>query len=315
VKSRLEEEVILRLQEGETESLELSPPDIIDSDQIASFEFHFSSSKRRKNPVTSYPDLCLNDYLGEVDSRSKRQNLRSDILSRHSVYAIDSDGTEAGHWAVWKCLFGEFKLDGKSYILDEGEFFEVASDYIADLNAAIDGIPESSVELPDSRPALDEATYNRETANSSRKFILLDRENISVKDQATPVEICDLLSDDRKIIHVKRHLKSASLSHLFSQGLVSADLLQMNSEFREKAHRKVEKIVSDRQGFDFFNQPIFNPRDFEITYAVIADWKGRKFSEAFPFFTKGNLREVEANLRSRGFRVTLSQIDIRQTNQ
>lgn len=315
VKNRLGKEVILRLQGGEIKSLELSPPDIIDSGQNISFEFHFSSPKERKNPVASYTDLCLNGYLGEVDSRSKRKNLSLHTLCQHFVYAFDSDGTEVYHWTVWRCLSGELELDGKSYILDECEFFEVNSDYIADLNAAIDEIPESSVELPDSRPELDEETYNRETANSSRKFILLDRKNISVKGKITPVEICDLLSDDRKIIHVKRHLRSSSLSHLLSQGLVSAELLQMNSEFREKAHQKVGEIVSNGQGFDFFNQTTFNPRDFEITYAVIADWKGRKFSEAFPFFTKVNLREVEANLRSRGFLVALSQIPIRQTNQ
>lgn len=126
--------------------------------------------------------------------------------------------------------------------------------------------------------------------------------------RTTPIEICDLLSKDRQLIHVKRHVGSSDLSHLFAQGLVSAELLQMNLEFRREAHAKVATVAHGRPGFDFLAGARFVPSDYEVVYAIIERWQGCRCAEALPFFSKVNLREVATNLRSRGFRVGLNQI-------
>lgn len=82
----------------------------------------------------------------------------------------------------------------------------------------------------------------------------------------------------------------------------------MNREFRELANAKVVEVCDGREGFDFFGDPSFVPSEFEVVYAIIERWQGRRCAEALPFFSKINLREVSANLRSRGFKVGLKQV-------
>jgi uncharacterized protein (TIGR04141 family) len=50
------------------------------------------------------------------------------------------------------------------------------------------------------------------------------------------MEICDILTRDRGLIHVKQRGASSTLSHLFAQGLSSAERLLTDGEFRRQAH-------------------------------------------------------------------------------
>lgn len=45
------------------------------------------------------------------------------------------------------------------------------------------------------------------------------------------IEVCDVLSKNGELIHVKRHNGSATLSHLFNQGLVSGELIREDRSF------------------------------------------------------------------------------------
>ena len=78
--------------------------------------------------------------------------------------------------------------------------------------------------LPRGRTEYD---YNSDAAVRRRGYLCLDR-NASVRDPLgarSSLEICDLLGPRNELIHVKRAKGSAPLSHLFSQGLVSAQSL------------------------------------------------------------------------------------------
>jgi hypothetical protein len=80
---------------------------------------------------------------------------------------------------------------------------------------------------------------------------------IRIPGRTTAVEICDLLTPERTLVRVKRHFSSSNLSHLFAQGAVSAELLQMNSEFRQRAHERVVEFADGIAGFDFFDTETF----------------------------------------------------------
>jgi uncharacterized protein (TIGR04141 family) len=242
-------------------------------------------------------------------NKDRLATLDTTKLRTSYVRAVDAGGTEQYRWSVWACLVGEVVLDGEPYVLDEGEFFQVRSDYLAELDAFIESIHPSSVPLPAWKPSdKDEGGYNERAAAASARLVLLDKKMVRATGRTTAVEVCDLLSADKQLVHVKRHLGSSDLSHLFSQGLVSADLLQMNVDFRKQAHVKVVSQANGRPGFDFLEGVSFAPSEFEVVYAIIACWDARTCAEALPFFSKVNLREVANNLCARGFRVALNQI-------
>jgi uncharacterized protein (TIGR04141 family) len=305
---RLEEEVARRVVAGDLDGLELAPPEIIDWERVTSFHYHFDRPQGpAKRPVT-HADLRLADYRQGLLRTGRLADLDVAQLRRGAIRAVDDDGTGQYVWTAWKCLVGELDFHGESYVLDEGDFFRVRADYLQELDAVIDNIPTGTVALPASTPTTPEEQYNRNAAAGSSDLLLLDRDLVRITARTTPIEICDLLSRNRQLIHVKRHLGSADLSHLFAQGLVSAELLQMNAEFRDAARSKIATASHGSSHFSFLDDPAFVPSNYEVVYAIIERWQGRHPAEALPFFSKVNLREVATNLRSRGFKIALNQI-------
>ncbi len=310
LKRRLENEVVDRLHRGDIGDLDLAPPEVVDWDRVAFFRYHFDrpqGPRGRQRPVT-HSDLRLSDYLAGLRARGDLDDVGIAYLRHHHIRALESGGQEVHRWQVWQCLVGQLTIDGRTYILDEGELFQVSKDYVDELDEYVRHIPESSVRLPPSSAALHEGDYNAAVADQDNDFVLLDKKTVRTEGRTTPVEICDLLTRERQIVHVKRHLGSSNLSHLFAQGVVSAELLQTSSEFLVAAHKRTRESASGRPGFDFFNTPSIVPRDFEVVYAIIERWNNRTMLEALPFFSKVNLREAAINLRSRGFRVSLKQV-------
>jgi uncharacterized protein (TIGR04141 family) len=305
---RLEEAVISDLQALRVDKLDLAPPEIIDWDRVVAFRYHYDRPHGPARARVTHPDLRIGDYLsglpGGPSDLSDARQLRS-----RSLFAVDQDGNDQHRWSVWKCLVGEVTDGVDTFILDEGDFFRVSDSYIADLDEAIRAIPRSSVSLPTSSPTLVEEAYNRQAADASGQLLLLDRQTVRITARTTPIEICDLLSSTRQLIHVKRHLGSSDLSHLFAQGFVSAELMQSSQEFRRVVRSKIAELASGRSEFGFIEEGTFQPSEFEVAYAIIERWRGRSMTEALPFFSKINLREVATNLRARGFRVTLTPIE------
>lgn len=101
------------------------------------------------------------------------------------------------------------------------------------------------------------------------------------------------------MIHVKRHFGSSDLSHLFSQGFVSARLLQEDKAFLKATDEKIASLTTD-PSFRFFETPTLKTEDFEIVYVIVAPWKGRSPAEALPFFSKVNLERTVHELTNKG---------------
>jgi uncharacterized protein (TIGR04141 family) len=59
-----------------------------------------------------------------------------------------------------------------------------------------------------------------------------------------PVEACDILSDRGEFIHVKRKARSSTLSHLWEQAFVSAQLLRRRAEARFQVCRHIEEALT-----------------------------------------------------------------------
>lgn len=302
---RLEEAVVLSLRQNRIDELELAPPEILDWSRVASFRFHFD---RRQRPPLNRPDLRLTDFLTGVRAKGDLADVDAGWLRRRHVNAVDTDGSRVHQWTVWRSLVGEMELDDVTYVLDEGEFFAVDRDYVRQLDNYIADVPASTVVLPPSPGHLREPDYNRRTAQGSG-YLLLDRELIRTSSATTPIEVCDLLTPQRQLIHVKRHLGSRDLSHLFSQGVVSAELLQVDQEFRQAVKDRVANLTGDGS-YAFFDPTGIRTGEFEVVYAVIADWAGRTLAQALPFFSKINLRRSAENLAVRGYGVSWAQVAV-----
>lgn len=293
----LEDRVLEILRSEETNDLELGPPEIVDWDRVKSFRYHFEVAKG-----ITHPELRLSDYLRGVTRRTSLHEIDVPALRRKHIDAVDGDGTTVHRWTVWHCLDGEITIDDSTYVLDDGDFFLVAEDFMRSLNEYIAEIQEAEINLPSADARTREREFNEQAAAHNSNLLLLDRKTITTDASTTPVEICDLLSRDHQLIHVKRHLGARDLSHLFSQGFVSAELLQTDRAFRAKVKECIEKLGANKT-FGFFDQAGLTTSEYEIVYAILANWGARSLSDALPFFSKVNLRRTTEDLRSRGFSV------------
>jgi len=303
---KLERHIIDAFRAGQLDAFGLAPPEMIDWVRIDGFRFYYERRTRLQRPCN--PFLYLPSLVAWMRHEDILEGLDAQFLKTHYAKAVDGDGHDVHEWPLWRCLFGEVIVDGTTYILDEGDFYQVDNDYLATVNNYLDALPESSIELPAADPDLKEPDYNALIIRTlGDRALLLDTRTVRLQSRTTPVEICDVLTDSRVLIHVKRGLGSRHLSHLFAQGFVSAELLWGDEDFRMLAHRKVLEH-NDTERFLFFGDDDFMSRDFEVTFAIITNWGQRTVAQALPFFSKINLRKTTEELTKRGYRVSLSRV-------
>ena len=308
LKAGLEGQLLENLRNREAERLEASPPELVDWDEIADFRFSFE-------PDSPYGDLELEQYLTVLKDTEKLDGLTlAHLRTAHKVEVYDEDGNVFKRWPLFRCLNGELDYEGKTYLLNEGEFFEIEPEYLNNLDRFIGNLQEWGGAVPDSVGDMNEGDYNESAADSSSDYLLLDKKLVRISGRTTQIEICDILTKTGAFVHVKRKLGSSSLSHLFSQGLVSADLLLMSREYREAVLKKVsaaERSSGRPGGFSNLILPGgISPKNHEIVYAIVAKWGNRDLVGALPFFSKVNLRWFTEGLRRMGYPVSYKRVQV-----
>lgn len=197
----------------------------------------------------------------------------------------DDDGTEFLHSAAAvKWLEASLSHDGHSYFMMDGTWYEIGDQYaqgarheIARLFPAVPSVDLPTWFLP---VGCDEGDYNRHVQTVRPGYTCLDR-NQRVRSPLGPrssLEICDVFGPDGELIHVKRASGSAPLSHLFSQGLVSAQtLLYGPTEVRQRFAEGLAERGNSRS----------LPQDYtpkKVIYAILLE-NGKTLTPAtlFPF--------------------------------
>lgn len=215
----------------------ISIPEIIQWDSVKGFIFS-------EGGKILYPDINISGFLDTIDSD---QVISIDFLKRRKVWCADEDHNKVFKtWSIYKCLYAEIDYDGNKYVLNDGQWFCISSDFVNKTNSDLDKIPTSTDNLPPYKGG-GEGAYNSSVASTlPKKYALLDDKNkIFHGGGRGQIEVCDLLSIDKKLIHIKIYGKSSVFSHLFSQGFVSGQLMQLDSEFRKKVKNKLASPFMD----------------------------------------------------------------------
>jgi uncharacterized protein (TIGR04141 family) len=303
--------VASKIRDNDLEGLTLTIPQIIDWEDVDHHEASW-------NPGHPFDEVKLDDLVSFLETEGTLQALKGEHLkNKYKLFAMDDMDGQLGGGSLLKCIAGEIKHNGATYILSEGVFFEIERDFLEALDKEIKDISESSANLPPSPGDKPEGEYNEDAANHTDTHLLLDKKTVRINTKTSPIEICDVLTADKQMIHVKRKLSSSSLSHLFSQGFVSGDLLVTNADYRKAcvtiidnaAQERKPNDTSYRDQFNFIQTNSVKPSEIEVVYAIAAKWNGRSLDEALPFFSKVNLRRFSQDLRRIGYKVTHSKIE------
>ncbi|WP_420125509.1 DUF6119 family protein [Longimicrobium sp.] len=240
-----------------------------------------------------------------------------------TLYHYDADGALRDRKSLFKHLVFEIRLldpNGRQryFVLSDGGWYEVAHGHVAKIRQRIAAIPvlENWAVLPPMNwlPSTSgaSATYRRERedeynarVSTAHGLVLFDkvlfRQNLGGNSR---IEVCDLLGPDGRFYCVKKYEGSSDLSHLYAQGLVSAELLVDVPEYRQFVLDKINGVF----------QPSFTAQTarlagLKVVYAIACPTDFR-IPEDLPFFAQASLASHARKLVRCGFDVELARIVI-----
>jgi len=287
----LNELLIKRIPVGELEKIWMAVPDIVNWPDVKGFRY--LKAKRA--------DLCDDlDVPAFMDALGRPSTLTLEMLKEARIFAISprtDDPMEA--WSAYRCLYAEIEHQGAVCILNNGKWYEVMKDFTLRIQGEFDALTEATLQLPNYRHT-DEGTYNEGLPAIVPESYCMDRKMIIHGGGHSQIELCDLLTKEKQLVHVKRYGGSSLLSHLFSQGVVSGELFVADPGFRKSLN---EKLPDDYKLADPEQQP--NARDYEVIFAIIS--KSANPLD-IPFFSKVSLSNARRRLASYGYKVTRKKI-------
>jgi uncharacterized protein (TIGR04141 family) len=295
LKTTLDDALVARLGQTDPGKLWMAVPQLVEWSDIGGFRY-------RARDEDLVDDLHLGDFLTAQGSDAA---LSLDFLKKRRVFAVRADETTPyDDWPAYNCLYAEHDEQGETYILTGGKWYRVASDFVAEVNAAIAPLVASAPVLPPFEPSdKDESGYNKRVAAGNKAFALVDRKPIAIGGGHSSFEFCDLYSAYREIIHIKRYGgASAPLSHLFAQGLNAAVIFASHADSRRKANEILPASLR-------IKNPDKKPdtSSFTLVYAVVSHSQ-QAIDKSLPFFSRLSLRYAARQLDMLGYRVSLVRI-------
>lgn len=273
----------------------LSVPELIQWAQVDGFRYN-----ERRGEL--HEDLHLRDFF---DTLTDRSSLDLGTLKRRCAFAIGMEGDQVVHrWSIYECVYCELDLDETTFLLSGAKWYRVDKDFVAQTNRAVKQlVKKDALPLPPYNDA-SETAYNKRAAKTAGTLAHADFKLVPIG--GDKIEVCDLFSKSRQMIHVKRYGGSSVLSHLFAQGAVSARSFFQDPSVRTAFNKTLPKAfrLKDPNGR-------INPSDYEIIYAVVSR-SAKPIDRALPFFSRLNLRAAASLLQGFGYRVSLLKIPVEE---
>lgn len=300
--AELDEQLWQAFQAEDFSSMWLAIPEIIDWEGTAGFAYTAAQSKE----IANLPSvLDIKEFRDSFGADAKLETLK-----RRALYHVQTSDGRAASYPAYRCIYAEITLGKEQLcVLNAGAWYQVDKSFQAQVD-------DHFKDLVDNRMAFaapfieymhkDEGAYNAAVSKLSAKtYALLDRKQIYFGGNHSSIEVCDLLmhpSNGHKgqLVHVKRGRSSATLSHLFAQGLVSSTLLTMEKDFVRDVNVQLKKHGVAELPY----VPVTT--DYEVIFGIVDGAAGAPLS--IPFFSKVNLQNCARTIRAFGYGVRLLHI-------
>jgi len=261
--------------------------------------FTYSDGKR----AAVHEDLDVEEWLIELDP--ERSLDLGELKRRHVGVRFDESETSSIRWSIFSCLVYETEMDESLYVLSDGDWFRVAKSLAERVQNEITSLRDETFRLPPAMSGELEAVYNERVARELG-YGLMDQVPVRPGGARTSMELCDLLAPDGRFIHVKRKTRSSTLSHLFAQGVVSAQEFILDASFRADARGRIPANHAELATLLPDSQP--RGRDYRVVYAVVTR-PSDNWPLSLPFFSQLNASNAATQLRKMQLTVSLVQIE------
>lgn len=296
-KDELNQSLIDDINSNNIDDIELAQPEIFDPLRISGYKYHCSASDELELV------LDIESYLSNLPDEEKPLTIEH-LKGCHISYYHEDDTTASGHWTIFKCLAGQKEHGGATYILNAGDWFEVSDDLVKEVDGYVKTIEKSNLSFPENTWG-DEGSYNENAAKKLSNTLLQDKCLICIGGPHGSIEPCDLLTKPNHIIHVKRKTRSSTLSHLYAQAQVSADLLRADNKFKKEWRKNIR--TADSSFLDVIKSTRFVRDSYDIVFVILTA-KPDNIPEKLPFFARLHLMHIVQQLRDYGYKVTIAGV-------
>lgn len=290
-KDRLDEKLIEHITEGKFDCVWMSVPEVIEWERITGFQYG--------NKDEIYEDITIEEFLDTI--RGEVINVRQ-IKSRR-IKVIDIAENEIDVWNAYGCLNAEIQLEDNSYCLNNGKWYYINKDFSAKIEREYETIKLSEKDFINYDEATeDEDEYNKKLTEHLPGSVLIHKigEIPYGGGRGNKIEMCDIMTADNELIHIKKNGGSSYLSHLFNQATVSAELL-LEKDFRAKANAKMKE-----HKFEIGFPDDFVAYKYKIIIGIINPYHDER--PRIPFFSKVSLRYAIREMKKLGYEVELKNI-------
>lgn len=268
IKNTLFQTIWKKIEKRE-EDIVLTYPDMIEYERCNSFRIVYNSKIKE---IEELDILKLYDFL---------DNFHINNYEKIKVIGLDEFGNPiTTSVSIKEFIVCEINYDGKLYIFTLNNWYYIEDNYYNMIQESVNQIKliEGSF-LEPIKEGESEGVYNERQRNDF--FILMDKKNFQVPNSRSKIEICDLFSRENHFVCVKKDTSSATLSHLFSQGSVSMDLLKNIPEYRGELIKHIKNKFSDKSySIDNF------PFDKSIVVYAISTSKEGDIRNIIPFLVR-----------------------------
>ena len=257
------------------------------------------SHKIKENFYDDIPSDQFWEYLYEKIEDENIEDKIIDKLKSCSLYCWTNDSAHKIS-SIYDSLFIEIDHNNEKFFINNGDWFKIESAYYGYITNKIDNIAIfSNPIVPSCAENWNEGEFNEKFAASDpNRFKLFDKKNFHLPNYGhSKIEPADIITIEKQFIHVKKGGSSANLSHLFAQGVVSAQLY--------KNEKKFIKEINETFGEGYFK----SDDKIEVIYGIIDKRYDKKASEILPFFSMINLSQHYDVLSSMGIKCQLLFIE------
>lgn len=302
------------LVKGQASDLHIALPDILSPEEGT--EVGYFGIGLKSGPKQAFTQLAIEDYVEQLKA-GQFGDIKdmAELRGSHEVRVIaNGEDDKKRKRKLYDCFVYEVEHDGSVYVLFGGDWFIVDKAFHA-------AVETDFLKLVAKTPFIVSTTSKTE-----RDFIkeldghknLLNLDQVKLSPANAPganLEPCDFLSKSRQFIHLKDGHSSDPISHLWNQGVVSAESFVRDEKFRIDLRKAVRsrQTKAKKTGFDAIlpdgrSKP--HPADFTVVYGVMRARYKKSGIIGIPFFSKVSLRAIAERIQLMGFAVEVHLVEM-----
>lgn len=299
-------QAISDLRDGKASDLHMSPPEIVNYTEGSQLHYNGFGSHGK-----NFHSLSIEDYVSELE-RCEFDGEISELKEKHRIKAKgESDEEFSERWRVYDCFVFETLLGSGSnqrqYVLFAGSWYQVERKFKAQIDAFFAAIPKVTIvgktSCHNEQQLIDNLEANRPD------LLKLDKTKINPSGvKYANLEPCDFLSNQGQFIHLKDGHSSGPISHLWSQGVVSAEAFVSDADFRKKLRQKVKSLGGGFEAQLPKSMERVVRENFQVVYGIMR----KPYADGsidLPFFSKVSLQAAVERIQQFGIPIAIELIE------